>query len=276
MHRWHLSSRPWLALTAPGGTVQSIALDPYQNTCQYLNLHGLFMMKSHVWILPSQFLSHLHSMPTRHAQHLHRSKHQFRTSPKHPSAVRHQPSPLTRLTDLHTSRVMSPMPPKLLPHHDVDPYPTQPPTDPDLPIDHDMRVHARLMENMAIPRTDATCLPWLYLCNVMPGIGPTRNLRRPWKLIGSNGTNHSYLVTIAHRVPFWLTTARSLSLGRTRWIWRWIGISSTTHQRSRRTLNDSYGKLVSRFPHLALTMVPQLHLLSLLTPPSTSILCLHG
>ena len=40
---------------------------------------------------------------------------------------------------------------------------------------------------------------------------------------------------------------------------RWIGTSSTTQLRSRRIVNDGYGKLVSRFPHLLLTMDPHLN-----------------
>ena len=39
-----------------------------------------------------------------------------------------------------------------------------------------------------------------------------------------------------------------------------------THQRSRRIVNDGYRKLVSRFPHLLLTMVLHLNL-----PPMSSL-----
>ena len=53
----------------------------------------------------------------------------------------------------------------------------------------------------------------------------------------------------------WPITARSLISVKTRSTWRWIGPSSTTHRQSRRILNDGYGKLVSRFPHLMLTIL---------------------
>jgi hypothetical protein len=62
----------------------------------------------------------------------------------------------------------------------------------------------------------------------------------------------------------------SLSLGRIRLIRRWTGTSSTTRRRSRRTLNDGYGKLVSRFPHHSLIMdlqflpLPPMSLLTIL------------
>ena len=76
------------------------------------------------------------------------------------------------------------------------------------------------------------------------------------------------MTTVPHGL-FWLTTVLSLSLRKIRWIRRWTGTSSTTRQRSRRTLNDGYGKLVSRFPHLSLSMalplsIPPMSLLTIL------------
>ena len=156
----------------------------------------------------------------------------------------------------------------LLPHHNADRHPTQLPAVHDLPIGHVTNRHAKLVGNMATQQTDAICLPWLYLFSVMPGIGPMQNSRRPWRQTGLNvRTSPSFHVMIAPHGPFGPITVQSLSSGKVRWTGRWIGISSTTYQRSRRTRNDSYGKLVSQFPHLLLTMALRVNIspMSLLT-----------
>lgn len=135
-------------------------------------------------------------------------------------------------------------------------------------LDHVTNRHAKLVGNMATQQTDAICLPWLYLFSVMPGIGPMQNSRRPWRQTGLNvRTSPSFHVMIAPHGPFGPITVQSLSSGKVRWTGRWIGISSTTYQRSRRTRNDSYGKLVSQFPHLLLTMALRVNIspMSLLT-----------
>jgi len=85
-----------------------------------------------------------------------------------------------------------------------------------------------------------------------------------------NAINRSSRGTIAPHGLFWLTIVPSLSLGRIRWIRSWTGTSSTTRRRSQRTLNDGYGKLVSRFPHHSLIMalpflsIPPMSLLTIL------------
>jgi hypothetical protein len=85
-----------------------------------------------------------------------------------------------------------------------------------------------------------------------------------------NAINRSSRGTIAPHGLFWLTIVPSLSLGRIRWIRSWTGTSSTTRRRSQRTLNDGYGKLVSRFPHHSLIMA----LPFLLIPPMSLLIIL--
>ena len=117
-----------------------------------------------------------------------------------------------------------------------------------------MRPHARLVVNMVILLLGVICSVWLSGCFVISRISRTLIRCRLSRRVGSNGTRNSYPVTIDHHVLFWLIIVRKWNLLRIRWIRSWIGISSLLRQMRIPSMNDGYGKLVSRFPHHSLTM----------------------
>ncbi len=181
MHRWLPSLQLWLVLTALVVMERFIALGHSRNICRYLNLHGLFTMMPHVWTLLSWLPLHLQFTPTRPMSHLLRSRYQLQMLPRLPSAVLRLPLPLTPTLSHHcvvphTSRVMSPILHTLLPHHDVDRHPTQPPVVLAHPLDNVTREHVRLVENMVIQPTDVICSPWPCSFSGTLGIGPMQNL----------------------------------------------------------------------------------------------------
>ena len=135
--------------------------------------------------------------------------------------------------------------------------------------------HVRPVESMVTQQIGVTCLPWHCLSNDMHEIARMRMLSRLWRRSGLSETNHFYHGMIALRVRSSPITVRNSSSVRTWWTQRWIGNTSSTLLRSKRDTNDGYGKLVSRFPHLLLTMVPLPHCLTFPFRESTQLALTH-
>ena len=117
-----------------------------------------------------------------------------------------------------------------------------------------MRLHARRAVNMDTQLLGVTCWRWRYGCFGISRISLMLEQCRPWNRDGLIGTRSSCPVMIVHHALSWLTIARRWSSPKIRWTLNWIGISSLQQQMRCKSMNDYYGKLVSRFPHHSLTM----------------------